>query len=293
MKKLFSVIILGLLIFSTTGCFKRDDLEDVDIYTTVYPIEYLTNVLYGYNSEVHSIYPDGVDPDEYKLTDKQITDYSNAAIFVYNGLTNEKEVARSFINKNRKLKIIDVSYGLKYSYGVEELWLSPNNYLMLATTIKTNLQDFMSNKYIKEEIENNFIKGLEDRLSEMDASLRSLADLCIENNKATIVASDTVFKFLEKYGFTVIDLSGEENLTTNNLKDIQTKFKNNTYSYILVRDDEEVSETVKSLEDNYKATIIKYNMITNLTDDQRTQNETYFSLMQQNYDYIKEVTIGK
>ena len=67
MKKISYLLFLIIILFSVTGCFKRDSLEDVTIYTTVYPIEYLTNELYGDNSEVLSIYPDGINPSEYTL----------------------------------------------------------------------------------------------------------------------------------------------------------------------------------------------------------------------------------
>ena len=54
------------------------------------------------------------------------------------------------------MQIIDVSYGLKYKYGIEELWLHPNNYLMLANTIKNDLEELSANKYTAEKIEKNY-----------------------------------------------------------------------------------------------------------------------------------------
>ena len=48
-------------------------------------------------------------------------------------------------------KFIDVSYGLNYTHGMEELWMSPNNYLMLAKNIKDNLIEYLKSKYIIQE----------------------------------------------------------------------------------------------------------------------------------------------
>ena len=48
-KKILLLTGLTLFVLACSGCFKRDDLEDVTIYTSVYPIEYLTDRLYGYN----------------------------------------------------------------------------------------------------------------------------------------------------------------------------------------------------------------------------------------------------
>ena len=76
MKKkllLCTTFLLGVSLF--TGCFKRDNLEDIKITTTSYPIQYITEQLYGDYSTIESIHPLGVDIKNYKLADKQIKDY--------------------------------------------------------------------------------------------------------------------------------------------------------------------------------------------------------------------------
>lgn len=42
----------GILIILSclTGCFKQDKMENINIATTIYPIEYVTNRLYGENN---------------------------------------------------------------------------------------------------------------------------------------------------------------------------------------------------------------------------------------------------
>ena len=60
MKKAFKLISILILAITLTGCFKSDTMEDITIYTTVYPIEYITSRLYSDYSEIYSIYPDGV-----------------------------------------------------------------------------------------------------------------------------------------------------------------------------------------------------------------------------------------
>ena len=134
MKKIFLLI---LSLFLLTGCsLKKDNLENATIYTTIYPIKYLTEFMYKDYSTIESIYPAGADVTTYELTDKQIKNYAKGDLFIYNGLSNEKTITKNLINKNRNLLIIDVSNGLSYTYGIKELWMSPNNYLMLAKNIK-------------------------------------------------------------------------------------------------------------------------------------------------------------
>ncbi len=282
-KRIINLLILSFIILSfTTGCFDNDKLEGSKITTTVYPIEYLVERLYG-NSETVSIYPNDINVNEYKLTEKQLNDYSKTTnLFVYNGLTDEKEIAKTLIEKNKNIQIIDVSYGLKYKYGIEELWLSPNNYLMLAHTIKNNLQELSTSKYAAEEIEKNYGKLQED-LSSLDADLRNLAKSAAKNNSETIVIAYDSFGFLEKYGFNVINISNETSITTS----IKNKFKDKTYTHIFVADKNHVEDSIKDLVDNYNVELVEIKTMSTLTDTERNNNDNYLTIMR---DFISDLS---
>ncbi len=290
MKKALKIISLFIIIASlTTGCFKRDNLEGVDIYTTVYPIEYLTEILYGNNSQVKTIYPDGINQTEYELSNKQIKEYSKAAIFIYNGLSNEKNIAKDFINTNKKIKIIDVSYGLKYEHGIEELWMSPNNYLMLATTIKNNLEDFINSKYIIEEIEKNY-KPLQETVSQMDAEMRTIASSAKDKGTETIITNSNMFKYLENYGYQVISLEDSEN---ENINIIKNNFKNKKYKYILLDSAKTKTDLVNELINDYNAIAVNVDTMANLTTEKRKNNVTYVSLMHEYIENIRTIVLSK
>ena len=281
------LIILSIAILTlTTGC-NNDKLEGSNITTTIYPIEYLVNVLYGDKSNITSIYPNDTNIEEYKLTEKQINDYAKTtSLFVYNGLSNEKEIAKTLINKNGDLQIIDASYGLKYKYGLEELWLNPNNFLMLANTIKDDLENLSSSKYTAEEIEKNY-NQLEESLTTLDAELRTIAKAAIKNNNETIVIAYNSFGFLEKYGFKIINISSEKNITSR----IKKKYKDKTYTKIFVDDKDNVSDSIKDIVDNYKAELIEINTMTTLTDQERTNGDNYLTIMNGFITKISDVVL--
>ncbi len=286
-KKIILLTIITILTLGfTTGCFESDDLEGSNITTTVYPIEYLITRLYQ-TSNLKSIYPNGTDIFEYELTDKQLKDYaSNTSLFVYTGLGNEKEIAKTLINKNKNIQLIDASYSLKYNYGLEELWLNPNNYLMLANTIKTDLQELSSSKYAAEKIENNY-NILEEDLSTLDAEIRKIADTAKKNNKNTIVIAYDSFGFLSQYGFNVVNISNENNITTS----IKNKFKNKSYKYIFVNNKKEVSDSVKDLVDNYGAELVEIKTMATLTDEERSNGDNYLSIMHDFINTLSTITL--
>ncbi len=281
MNKLIKFGVLILVMFGLTSCFKSDKLSNNNVYTTIYPIEFLTNYLYGEEKDVYSIYPSGADIKNYELTNKQKETYQRGALFVYNGLTNEKELAREFLNKNEDLLLIDVSYGLNYKNQVEELWMSPNNYLMLAKNIKNNLIDYTTSKLVIEEIEKKY-RELEETLSYMDADLRNIANMASKEGNTTLVVSSDKLQFLENYGFNVVVLDSDTIMEAT----IKSNFKSERYKDIYLCSSDSKSDLIKELESNYKANIINVNMLYTLKDDEVNNNESYLTIMQ---DFIENI----
>ncbi len=277
MKKIKILTIALLSVFLLTGCFKRDNLDDITIYTTTYPIEYLTKYIYGYNSNVLSIYPKGTNPREYTLTDKKIKEYANSDMLIYNGETKEKNIAASFMNKNKHLKIIDVSKGLTVKRDEEELWLCPSNYLMLAQNIKNELLEYTSSTLLKQEINDNYDK-LKLIISSYDAELKVIAE---SSSNPTIVAANDVFKFLEKYGFKVLSI--EENDLANPAKN---NIKNKLNSYIFILNTDTINDLTKSLE-NEGAIIANVQSMINLTDEEYKDGYDYEQMMDTFIETIK------
>ena len=248
MKKI-SLLILS--IFMLTGCsiFKSDALKDVDVYTTTYPVNYIINYLYGENANIYSIYPSGVNFKEYELSEKKLNEFSKSSLFVFNSQDIDRNYAVNMLNKNSHLRLIDTTLGMNYRYSIEELWLNPYNYLMMAKNTKTSLNEYISDPYLNKQINEKY-EELQYSLSKLDATYKET----LKNAKyTTIVADNELFKFLEKYNIEVIVL--EENIKTitvkenDNLSDI-SKLYNVSISDILTYNNKldetlKVGETIK------------------------------------------------
>ena len=63
-KILFSIIVL----FSLTGCFDDDSMDNISISTSSYPIEYVVNRIYGEHSTISSIYPKDDETINFEVT---------------------------------------------------------------------------------------------------------------------------------------------------------------------------------------------------------------------------------
>ena len=282
-------ILTFLLIISTillTGCIKRDDMEGIDIITTIYPIEYVTKRLYQDNANITSIYPHGVNIEEYKLTNKQFKDFSNNDLLIYNGNSNDREYATIILEKNKNIKIIDASYGLEETYSKSDIWLNPSNILMLAQNIKQELSDYIDNPYLKQEIENNY-KLLKLDISELDTELNRTAK---NSTNKKIISYDESLKFLEKYGFEVINLTSEHKEIDSNIKLATSLLNNNSLSYIFVNEWTKDEKLVNKLIEETSCKKIIFKNLATITDEDINQNEDYISIMNYNISNLKEET---
>ena len=285
--KLKKIILMLIPLMFLTGCnLKKDNLESATIYTTIYPIKYLTEFLYKDYATIESIYPSGADVVSYELTSKQIKKYAKADLFIYNGLSNEKTITKNLINKNKNLLIIDVSNGLSYTYGVKELWMSPNNYLMLAKNIKDYLKEYLDSKIIANYVDQKY-EDLAEILSLKDAELRSIGKEAKEKGTNTIVVSDNVFKFLENYDFHVVSLD-EETLTEGTLNSIRNNFKKENYNTILVLDNN-YTDNINSIIKDYKAKAIDVKSMINVDSD---NTDDYLTVMQDLIDNIRNICLN-
>lgn len=281
MKLIRSLVVLFITLILLTGCFKRDNMDDISIAVTKYPVEYLVKNIYGFNSTVSSVYPVGSDVDTYTLSKKQIRKYSTNDIFVYNGLTDEKKIAASLLNYNSGIKIIDVAKGLNDTYEEEELWLSPSNYLMLAQNIKDSLLSYTNSTILKQEI-NDAYEELKLNISMLDANIKVIAENA--SNKTIIVGND-LFKFLEKYGYNVLSIDESKNKKSD-YQEAKNLVSNKSNSYVFVLEKSVNDENVAKLK-NAGASIVSIKSLKSLTQDEINDGYDYLQYMNTFIDDLK------
>ncbi len=280
-KKFLLIIIIALLL---SGCeIENSDMKNINIYTTTYPINYLINVLYGDYSKIYSIYPTGVDIDEYEISNRKLKEYSKSDLFIFNSLDKDRNYAVKMINNNSNLKVIDVSTGMNYDNSVEELWLNPYNYLMMAENIKNGLAEYITNPYLVEEIEKNY-EELEYNISKIDADL---TESITNASYKTIVVDNDLFKYLEKYGLTVISLEENKNLSQNTIEEVKKLIHDKQIKYIYISD-EETNQTIKNLIIDTKIETININTMYSIDGGIATTNDDYLTIMKNNINLIKQ-----
>ena len=284
MKNKIMLLVLGVFVLSfATGC-KKDNMEDIDIAVTNYPNEFLVDRLYGEHAKINTVYPDGVDIANYKITSKQKQNYSDMELFVYTGLLEkERDLAGDLLNLNKDLKIIDTSYVLETEYSTEELWLNPSSLLMMAQNVRLGLKEYITSNYLSKKVDKAYNK-LKIELSELDADYH----LTVENtDNKVIVTSDSALKFLEKFNLKVICLDNDSN--EKDVEEVKKVVDDGTINYIFTFKGEKLSpnaEEVIKYNNNIKK--LELNKIDNISDNDRDEGKNYITLMNENLDLLKQ-----
>ncbi len=246
MKKI--LLILGVLFL--TGCnVTTNSVENIIIYTSTYPIEYITDKLYGNHARIFSIYPNEI----IEISDTLLEDYSKSNMFVYNGLSNEKNYAVKMLNKNKKLMIIDAAMGMKYNHKIEELWIDPSNFLMLTQNVRNGFKEYIKASYLLDEIDKNY-ELLKLAVSEIDAEIK----IMVENSEnKDLLVSNNAFNFFTKYGINVISLDKKTELFDKRKADAKDLIKSGKIKNILIFKDENLDKDIEQfIKDNKLETIV-------------------------------------
>ena len=282
-NKLIKIIILVLTIFITSACNTNSSMENIKVIVTNYPNEYIIKSLYGKHASVESIYPDGVNIDDYKISNKKKNEYAKSALFVYNGaIEKERNLAISLLDKNPELKIIDTAYVLETDYSPEELWLDPSSLLMMAQNVRIGLGEYIPSTVLKKDIDEKY-EALKVKLSELEAEYR----INVDNAKSKdIIVATSKLKYLEKFGFNVICLDNKKKEKT--ISDARVLVDSGNISYIYKFNGEELNTNAKELVDNTNIEEISINKLDNISDKDRDNNKDYMSIMNDNLELLKK-----
>lgn len=280
MKKI-KFFILTIILLGLTGCFNNDSMDNITIATSVYPIEYVVSTLYGEHSTINSIYPSDSDIINFEVTDILLEQYSNNDLFIFNGLSNEKNYVKSMLKNNKNLKIIDVTSNMQIDYSMEELWLDPNNLLTIANNIKKGFKEYIKSTYLINEIEENY-ENLKIELTSLDGKYYSTVK---NSSNKTVIVGDDSFYYLEKYGINVISLDSDS-ATQKEILNAKEELISGNCNYIYIKYGDEPNNIVNDIINETGAKTLELYTMTNLYNV-NTEKNSYITFMNQNLENLK------
>lgn len=310
-KYLIALTVLFSALLILTGCSDESDKkatksDQLTVYTTVYPLQYLTEQIGGEYVDVHSIYPPGSDAHSFEPTQKDMMKIADSDLFFYIGLgmegfvdKAEKTLANehvSFVPTAEKLDLPkDSDAAEEHDHESEEehehgdinphVWLNPVYMEQMATVVKDKLIKEMPDQ--KETFEKNY-QAVEKKLKKLDQDFRTVTK---EAKQKDFVTAHAAYSYWEtEYGLHQIPIAGvstSDEPSQKKLKSIVEKIEAEKIPYIMLEQNtnSKIADVIQQ-ETNTK-TLTLHNLET-LTQKDLDQKRDYLSIMNDNLKALKE-----
>ncbi|WHY97126.1 metal ABC transporter solute-binding protein, Zn/Mn family [Peribacillus simplex] len=298
-RALLSLFLVTAVFLSACGNSKgessKEETKDaLDIYTTVYPLQYFTEAIGGEYVNVETVYPPGTDEHSFEPSQKDIVKMAESDLFFYIGYNLEGFVTKAepILSKEgvSTIAVGETVHLDEDEHAHEEdghdhggvnphLWLDPIYSIDMAKTIKDELTKKMPEQ---EEYFNSHFNELSEKLKALDEKFATT----IESGRTNkIIVSHSAYGYWEeRYGLEQIGVTG---LTSSNepsqkeLGKIVTMAEKEDLNYVIFEQNIS-SKLTEIIQKEMGAKSLELHNLSVLTDKDIEAGEDYFSLMEKN-----------
>lgn len=303
-RALLSLFLVTALFLSACGNSKgestKKEKDTLDIYTTVYPLQYFTEAIGGEYVNVETVYPPGTDEHSFEPSQKDIVKMAESDLFFYIGFNLEGFVTKAepILSKEgvgtvaigETVHLDEEEHAHEDEHAHEEdghdhggvnphLWLDPIYSIEMAKTIKDQLTKKMPEQ---EEYFNSQFNKLSEKLKSLDEKFATT----IESGRTNkIIVSHSAYGYWEeRYGLEQIGVTG---LTSSNepsqkeLGKIVTMADEENLNYVIFEQNIS-SKLTEIIQKEMGAKSLELHNLSVLTDKDIEAGEDYFSLMEKN-----------
>ncbi|WP_391116558.1 metal ABC transporter solute-binding protein, Zn/Mn family [Psychrobacillus sp. L3] len=313
MKRTLLLVLVIILALFTAACGDKESINvdkqekdnKIQIYTTVYPLQYFAERIGGDVVNVTSIYPAGSNEHTFEPTQKDMMNLADADLFFYIGLGLEGfvENAKKTLENEHVKMVATVDAVPKdqleanshededeeehdHDHGKIDphVWISPQISQSLALSIKDSLVEAAPEQ--KEKFETNY-DALIAQLTQLDTSYKEMAQNA--PNK-TFFVSHAAFGYLaHAYGLEQISVAGlnsQDEPSQKQLTKIIELAKEKNIKYILFEQNVS-SKLTEVIQKEVGAKSLVLHNLGVLSKKDVENNETYFTLMNKNLETLK------
>lgn len=254
MKKIISIFTILILL---TGCSsaQSETTEQLNIITTYYPYQLVTEELGGEFVHVESIYPQDSDAHSYELTPRQTIDLQEADLVIITNPEEDSKIYKILADKNNLLVLDSEDIHAdedEDEHAHSHRWLSPLQMIEDIDTITNRLVDIdSSNKLIYQE-----------NSSALTVKLQSISTQYTEfGQKQTkpIIATHDAYQALDNdYGIEFVTLYGQhhdDEPTTKEVINTVDLIKEADINTIFVEQDDTANTVMRQLADETSADV--------------------------------------
>ncbi|GAA4722174.1 metal ABC transporter substrate-binding protein [Brevibacillus fulvus] len=294
---------------AASGVPDKDD--NITVYTSFYPLQYVAERIGGDLVEVKNIVPTGVEPHDFEPTAKDIVDITNADLFVYNGSGFEAWAEKAIEGLDQaKITVVKATDGLEllpageehgeeheetHEHGTEDhghgefdphVWLDPTLLKAEAEKVKDAL---VARDQANSQVYEQNYQQLAADLDKLDGEFQQMANGA--THKEFLVAHSAFGYLAHRYGLTQIAVSGispSDEPSPAELKALVDLVKEHQIGYVLFETlaSPKVAEVIAREANIQTATL---NPLEGLTKEEAEAGKDYLSIMRDNMETLRTV----
>lgn len=313
MKKKLVLSFLLLIAVILTGCNQKEEsnkTETLNVYTTVYPLQFFAEQIGGKYVNVHSVYPPGTDEHTFEPSQKDVIKMAESNLFLYIGYNLEGFVTKTkpilekenvtLLAVGEKIHLDDEllahdEQGEEHEHEHEDdghnhgdvdphMWLDPVLAKSMAAEIKKELIK------LKPEEKQFFEENYKQLVTKLDKLNNDFKETITKSPKKEIIVSHAAYGYWEKrYGLEQIAVSGlssSSEPSQKELKAIMEVAKEHNINYVLFEQNVQ-SKLTEILQKEIGAKSLQLHNLSVLTEKDIEHNKDYFSLMEKNLETLK------
>lgn len=317
----FVFLVLFSLLLGCTSNTSKENTEDNDVlsnndttevkeelvlYTSIYPMQYVVEQIANDNATVKSIYPPGVDAHTYEPTSKEITDLANGDAFFYIGAGMEgfSDSARDALASQKILFIAveDENESLFIEGNHEHddhededhhdhgdldphIWLDPLRMIEIGEIVKDTLIELNPNK---EEVFTKNFASLKEKMLKLNEDFKDT--LQSKEDKKIIVTHAAYGYWEEMYGIEQIPINGLSSTDEPSQKDlvnIAEIAKEYNLQYVIFEQNS-TNRLATIIQEHIGAEKLELHNLEVLVDEDIKNNDDYLSLMYNNLNILDQ-----
>jgi zinc transport system substrate-binding protein len=282
--------------------------EKPQVFTTIYPLEYVTKRIGGEHVEVINIVPPGVEPHDFEPTPKNMVALTGADLFIYNGSGLELWVEKAVENLDQnQTQVVNTTEGLQMLQAAEHeeehegehaeehghehgefdphVWLDPTLLKEQAQKVKQALVE--KDQAHAADYEKNFAQLASD-LDQLDQEFK---EMVAQASRKEFMVSHSAFYYLaDQYGLEQVAISGvnpADEPSPAELKELVEHVKERQLPYVLFETlvSPKVAEVIAKEAGVKTATL---NPLEGLTPEDVQAGKDYLSIMRENLATLRE-----
>ncbi len=304
MRVFVSIVIFVLI---GTSCQSQTEeanqTNDVHIYTSIYPIQYIIEQLTSQFAHVETVYPPGVDAHTYEPSTKDMIDISSSDAFIYLGAGMESFAETTatalessdvhFIELGEDESLFNHiddhddhhDHGHDHGDFDPHIWFDPLRMIQMGDMIKDEMIELFPQE--KNSIEAQYTLFVEE-MEELDTLF--IDTLAGKTNKKMIVSHAAYGYWEERYGIEQIPISGISATQEPSQKELAHLIKraNEEQMNYIFFEQNTSNKIATIIQEHIHATPLYIHNLEVLTDEDIQNHEDYMSLMKNNIEALDE-----